>query len=160
MKPRPPTMRDKRRYILLRYVPFYTEIEPRRLYHGIVEAATALFGDAAASQMQISVISSDNGYAVIRCRRGDEMNVMIALATVTAVNGCRFALHTVAVSGTLHALRKRIRKPPVPEDAGQDEIAGKLYRVLAYSGQKTDLIEKGIKIQETLYFTQRDREEF
>lgn len=153
-------MRDKRRYILSRYVPFYALIEPRRLYHGVFEAATALFGDAAAARMQISVISSDNGYAVIRCRRGDEPDVMAALATVTEVKGSRLALHTVAVSGTLHALRRRMRVSPAPGEAGSEEVLGKLYQVLAYPGHKIDLIEKGIKKQETLYFTQRDREEF
>ncbi len=48
MKPLPPTLREKRRYILARIVPRWRIPEDARLLHlAVMEAATSLWGDPA-----------------------------------------------------------------------------------------------------------------
>ncbi|HDR72732.1 MAG TPA: ribonuclease P [Methanoculleus sp.] len=153
MKPRPPTLREKRRYILARIVPHYRRIEARQMYIAAFEALTSLWGDARASELQMAVISCEPGHCIVRCRRNAEVFVETALSTITEAEGERVALHPLATSGTIHALRKHIR--PIPEGHPVDGIAigGREYAGILFQRQKVDLYAKGIKNQETLYFT-------
>jgi ribonuclease P/MRP protein subunit POP5 len=158
VKPRPPTLREKRRYILAGITPHYRSIEQRQMYLTVFEALTSLWGDARTSEIQMAVISCESGYCIVRCRRGTETLVESALSTVTAVNGERVALHPLATSGTLHALRRRMR--PLPEECPVDgvEIDGMEYSGILFQREKVDLYAKGIKNQETLYFTRDEME--
>jgi len=162
MKPRPPTLRTKKRYILARIDPPGVEIEPRDLYYSILESLTSLFGDVLAAEAGFVLISCESGYAEIRCTRGLEHQLRTALSTVTGVQGKKVALRSLATSGTLLALRKRRSRalPPQSEESGEWEISGTVYSARRYQGQKVDLVEKGIKGQELLFLTQDDREEF
>ena len=158
MKPRPPTLREKRRYILAEIVPHYRRIEPRQMYFAVVDALSSLWGDARASEVHAAVISCECGYCIVRCRRNTEALVETALSTVTGVDGERIALHPLATSGTLHGLRTRMR--PLPEERTLEgvEIGGTEYSGILFMRQKVDLYAKGIKNQETLYFTHDEME--
>ena len=159
MKPRPPAMRTKRRYILARILPYGMVVDPKEVYLSVVEAATSLFGDAAVGLAQPAVVFCDGGYAVVRCRRGTEKEIATALATVTAFGDERAALRTVAVSGTIHALRRRIKPIRPLSGAGEAKIGENCFTVYRYPRQKVDLVEKGIKHQKPLFFTEADLEE-
>jgi len=159
MKPRPPTMRGKRRYILARILPYGMAADQKQVYLSVIEAATSLFGDAAVGLAQPAVVFCEGGYVVVRCRRGAEKDIAAALATVNAIADERAALRTVAVSGTIRALRRRI-KPIRPLSAAGDVKFGETYfTVYRYPRQKVDLVEKGIKHQKSLFFTEADLEE-
>jgi len=152
-------MRTKKRYILVRIIPSGATVDQKQLYLSVIEAATSLFGDAAVGLAQPAAVYCDAGYAVIRCRRGTERDIAAALATVTAVGDDRISLRTVATSGTIRALRRRM-KPirPRPEE-GEMVVGGTVYAVCRYPGQKVDLIEKGIKHQKRFFFSELDLEE-
>jgi ribonuclease P/MRP protein subunit POP5 len=162
MKPRPPTLRTKKRYILARIDPPGREITPRELYYSLLESFTCLFGDVLAAEAGIVLISCESGYAEIRCTRGLEHQVRTAMSTITSVEGQKIAVRSLVTSGTLLALRKRCASLllPVSEESGEWEIAGRIFSSRRYQGQKVDLVEKGIKGQELLFLTQDDREEF
>ena len=120
MSVRPPTLREKRRYILARLDPAGTGIEAKDLYYAMYEAVVSLFGDIAAAAMQPSVLAVEGAYVILRCRRGAEREFAIALSTVTACRECPVALRILAVSGTIESLRERIGTFPLqaaPEDA-------------------------------------------
>ncbi|KAF5084083.1 Rpp14/Pop5 family protein [Methanoculleus horonobensis] len=159
MRPRPPAMRTKRRYILARILPYRAWIDQKQMYFSVIEAATSLLGDAAAGLAQPAVVFCEGGYVVVRCRRGTEKDVAVALSTVTAVADERIALRTVATSGTIHALRRRMRS--IRQLPGDEEVKiGETYfAVYRYPRQKVDLVEKGIKHQKSLFFTEADLEE-
>ena len=154
-------MREKKRYILARIEPSYPDPDPKELYFAVLESVTSLFGDAAAARMNPVVITCGAGYAQIRCVRGYEEQVRIALATLASVGERRIALHPVATSGTLFALRRRITS--LCPDSGEEPMSlcfrEKEYLARRYQGQKVDLLEKGIKSQELLFLTQDDLEE-
>ena len=159
MKPRPPAMRTKRRYILVRVLPYGMAADPKRVYLSVIEAATSLLGDAVVGLAQPAVVFCDGGYAVVRCRRGTEKDIAAALATVTAIGNERAALRTVATSGTIHALRRRM-KPIRPQNEAGEAVFGETYfSVYHYPHRKVDLVEKGIKHQKSLFFTEADLEE-
>jgi ribonuclease P/MRP protein subunit POP5 len=152
-------MRTKRRYILARILPYRAWIDQKQMYFSVIEAATSLLGDAAAGLAQPAVVFCEGGYVVVRCRRGTEKDVAVALSTVTAVADERIALRTVATSGTIHALRRRMRS--IRQLPGDEEVKiGETYfAVYRYPRQKVDLVEKGIKHQKSLFFTEADLEE-
>ncbi len=160
MKPLPPTLRRKKRYMLATMNPPGIGSDPRELYHVISEAVTSLYGDAAAAAIGISVISAASDQVIVRYTRGNDTAVRVALATVTALGERRIALHTKVTSGTLHALRRKLPRKIDPElDLPVAEYKGQTYCARRYHGQKVDLLEKGIKRQELLYITQDDLEE-
>jgi ribonuclease P/MRP protein subunit POP5 len=160
MKPRPPTMRDKRRYILCAVHPVHRRhADPRRMYYAIQNAVTSLWGDHGSAKIQMVVVGGDEGYVIVRCIRGTEDLLEAAIATVTGLDGERVALHPVAVSGTIRALRRRMRPAPPVRMMEEIEIDGRTVTPCAHSRQKVDLFAKGIKNQESLYFTHDDMEE-
>jgi ribonuclease P/MRP protein subunit POP5 len=174
MSPRPPTLRENRRYILVRVEPAGTVIDQKELYYAISDAVTSLWGDAAAGVITQAVVAAEMGHVIIRCLRGTEKDLAIALSTVTSCRDVRLALRIVAASGTIESLRERIRivQPvtgPAPEPAagltgtdgtepGEYVFAEKPFILLYCNGQKVDVIEKGFKNAHRLFLTKSDLE--
>jgi len=158
----PPTLREKRRYLLVRVEPAGTAIDQKDLYYAISDAVTSLWGDAMAAVITQAVVAAEGQYVVIRCRRGTERELAIALSTVTVCRDLRFALRIVAASGTIESLRERIKRKKVPETTGDDirecTFGGKPFLVLQCDGQKVDVIEKGFKNTHRLFLTKEDLE--
>ena len=152
-----PSQRERRRYVLVRFEPGGAGPDPREVYAAVVEACTSLYGDTLASEISPSVMAWE-GHAIIRCRRGTEDRLITAVATITRVGGERIALRTITTSGTLHAIRSRAY--PAPDLLWEKKvgIGGRVFLARAYTGQKVDLIEKGIKGQEMLFFADEDGE--
>jgi len=117
MSVRPPTLRENRRYILARVVPAGTPIDQKDLYYAISDAVTSLWGDGMAALITPAVVVAEGDFVFIRCRRGTERELTIALSTVTSCRETRLALRTLAVSGTMESLRDRIRRMPQPASA-------------------------------------------
>lgn len=162
MSPRPPTLRENRRYILVRVEPAATVIDQKDLYYTIAEAVTSLFGDAAGGVIMQAVVAAEEGHVIIRCLRGTEKDLAIALSTVTTCRDVRLALRIIAASGTMESLRGQLRKrqdadEPLPEPA--DRVLG-TREILAVhcNGQKVDVIEKGFKNAHRLFVTKSDLE--
>ncbi len=162
MTPRPPTLRDKRRYLLVRVEPAGTSVDQKELYYTIADAITSLFGDAAAAVMIQAVVAAEGEYVFIRCRRGSERELAIALSTVTACRDTRIALRIIAASGTIESLRERIRpavpEPRAPVEATEFTVGEKTFTAVHCNGQKVDVIEKGFKNAHRLYLTREDLE--
>jgi ribonuclease P/MRP protein subunit POP5 len=174
MSPRPPTLRENRRYLLVRVEPAGTVIDQKELYYEIADAVTSLWGDAMAGVITQAVVAAENGHVIIRCLRGTEKELALALTTVTACRDVRLALRIVAASGTIDSLRERIlsgkpvKEPasgPEPESAvtgstDPDEcvFAEKTFHLMNCNGQKVDVIEKGFKNAHRLFVTKSDME--
>ena len=162
MTPRPPTLRENRRYILVRVEPAGIVIEQKELYYTVSDAATSLWGDAMASVITPAVVAAENGHVIIRCLRGTEKELTLSLSTVTGIRDVRCALRIVAASGTIESLRERIRAqqaPEVPVPEGSDRIIESKDVIVAYcNGQKVDVIEKGFKNAHRLFLTKSDME--
>jgi ribonuclease P/MRP protein subunit POP5 len=162
MSPRPPTLRENRRYILVRVEPAGTIIDQKELYYTISDAVTSLWGDAAAGVIMQAVVAAENGHVIIRCLRGTEKELALALTTVTACRDVRLALRITAASGTIESLRERIRNlqaPGGPEPETADRLFDNKEIHIAYcNGQKVDVIEKGFKNAHRLFVTRSDLE--
>ncbi len=162
MTPRPPTLRENRRYILVRVEPAGTLIEQKELYYLVSDAATSLWGDGGASVITPAVVAAENGHVIIRCLRGTEKELTLALSTVTGTRDVHCALRIVAASGTIESLRERIRAqqpPEVPVPEVRDRLFESKDVSVAYcNGQKVDVIEKGFKNAHRLFLTKSDLE--
>ena len=162
MSPRPPTLRENRRYILARIEPAGTAPDPKDLYYAVSEAVTSLWGDAMAATIVPAVIAIEEGYAIIRCRRGSEKELATALSTVTSCRDSRLALRILAASGTIESLRERIRSSARPDPDGTGPgcvtFGNKEWTVRYCHGQKLDVIEKGFKNTNRLFLTRNDLE--
>jgi ribonuclease P/MRP protein subunit POP5 len=163
MGARPPTLREKRRYMLVFVEPFGTIIDRKDLYYAVCDATTSLWGDVTAAIIMPAVIASEGQYVIIRCRRGTERELTIALSTITSCRDNPLALRIVAASGTIDTLREKIRRlqNPDTEPASLHEfmVGEKLFEILYCYGQKVDVIEKGFKNTNRLFLTKEDLEE-
>jgi ribonuclease P/MRP protein subunit POP5 len=158
MPSRLPSQRDRRRYLLCRTVPAWAEPEPRAVFHAVCEAVSTLWGDTGAAKIAPAVLDCSRGYVVVRCRRGTEPQLAAALATVTRVGEDRLALRQVLTSGTLHAIRRRIREPAAEWTDGPAVVNGRAFTARRSAGQKVDLIAEEKKSPELLFFTEDDGE--
>ena len=174
MSIRPPTLRENRRYILVRVEPAGTAIDQKELYYTISDAVTSLWGDTVAGVITQAVVAAENGYIIVRCLRGTEKELALALSTVTACRDVRLALRIVAASGTIESLRERIHaenpvtepvSEPVTGPAGTGGaepaacvFAEKPFVIMNCNGQKVDVIEKGFKNAHRLFLTRSDLE--
>ena len=120
MSTRPPTLRENRRYILVWVEPAGTVIDQKDLYYAISDAITSLWGDVMAAVIMQAVVAAEGQVFIIRCRRGTEQELAIALSTVTTCRDTRIALRIVAASGTIESLRERIRNAKTPD---QEQVA-------------------------------------
>lgn len=152
MKPRPPTLRQNRRYVLFRLAPAFLAADGKALYLAVADAVAALYGDAGAAAIDQAVVAVDRGHVVVRCRRGEEGRLIAAGATVTAVDGVPCALHPRAVSGTIRSLRDRLAALPDPvvlDETGDDGTVRQRRRVGA---ARVDVIEHDYKGERVVYF--------
>jgi ribonuclease P/MRP protein subunit POP5 len=182
MSTRPPTLREKRRYILARIEPDGTPLEQKELYYAISDAATSLWGDATTGIITPAFVALEHGHVIIRCRRGTERELAIALSTVIACRDVRICLRIIAASGTIESLRSRFRQKKIPKakthiesepesektatgaDEGVEHVlsectfAKKPFQIVHCNGQKVDVIEKGFKNTNRLFLTKDDLE--
>jgi ribonuclease P/MRP protein subunit POP5 len=164
MSARPPTLREKRRYLLVSVEPYGTVIDQKDLHYTISDAVTSLWGDVVAAVITSAVVASEGQYFIIRCRRGTEQDLSVALSTITTCCDTPVALRMVAASGTIDTLREKIRSKKTrdmrsffPRECTFDK---KLFQITQYDGQKIDVIEKGFKNTNRLFLTKEDLEEF
>ena len=163
MSTRPPTLREKRRYLLVQIEPARTIFDKKDLYYSVSDATTSLWGDVVAAVIMSAVVASEGQYVVIRCQRGTEQDLSIALSTITTCCDIPIALRMVAASGTIDTLREKMRRVKTP---GQESISPrectfdkKLFQINQCNGQKIDVIEKGFKNTNRLFLTREDLEE-
>jgi ribonuclease P/MRP protein subunit POP5 len=163
MSIRPKTLREKRRYILASILPAGTLPDQKDLYFSVHEAVTSLWGDAAAALVQPAVIAIEKGCAVVRCRRGMERELILALSTVTSCGGEPIALRARATAGTIESLRTRIAHLPAEEagllPGGDCTFGNRACTITRCEGVKIDVIEKGFKNTTRFYLTTEDLEE-
>ncbi len=161
MKPRPPTMRGKRRYILARLDPPPVAVSGRDLYYAIAESLTSLYGDSGMACIQPSVVSCTEGHAIIRCTRSSEGRVVAGLAAVHRVQETSVAVRSIRTSGTMRSLRRHLAgmRPRAPCGERDADFQGRSWTAVKYPGAKVDLFEKGFKNQQPLFLTEEDLEE-
>jgi ribonuclease P/MRP protein subunit POP5 len=163
MSVRPPTLREKRRYLLVQIEPAGTIIDQKDLYYAVADATTSLWGDVMAAVIMSAVVASEGQFMIIRCQRGTEQDLSVALSSITTCCDSRIALRMVAASGTIDTLREKIRKEkkPDPEEISSRECMfdKKLFQITQCNGQKIDVIEKGFKNTNRLFLTREDLEE-
>jgi len=162
VKPRPPTLREPRRYLLVRLLPGIPTNEGKVIASAIEEALSSLFGDQVAARVHPAVISVAGDHAIIRCRRGGEQILETALATVFSAGDHAIALRPVSTSGTVRSLKEKI---PSPEKAAWDTadaevlFNGERARIARRTGRSIDLIGKGLTNTELFFVTEEDIEE-
>ncbi len=101
--------RIKRRYLALQVDS--EEVPSRKDFMDAVwSAVVKLYGEYGASQTSLALIDYDveKKMAVIRTSLATVDLVRASLALITSVTGREAAVHVLAVSGTIKALRKKV----------------------------------------------------
>jgi len=104
MRPLPPTLRENRRYILVEIQGH--ELTQKEIYKAIAESVSSLYGDVGAAKIHPAVVWSEQQYAIVRCTRGFEIELVAAIACVLQIAGKLVSIRTLRTSGTIHGVRK------------------------------------------------------
>ena len=106
MKPLPPTLREKRRYVLIRILGAVAPTQ-KDIYRAVSDAVVAVFGDCGAARIHPAVGLSENDCAIVRCTRGTEKELCAALACVNRCGGEQAAFRAVVTSGTILGAKQK-----------------------------------------------------
>jgi len=102
----------RRRYIAVKIVGDH-EFEEGDFYDAVWASILRLFGEYGASQAGLLLVDYDRvaKQAILRCSREALDLVKASTVAITAIRNAKATVHIVSVSGTLRALRKKVRNP-------------------------------------------------
>ena len=103
MKPFPPTLREKRRYIEFRVIGPSGE---KDVSQALSNSILSLFGEDGYAKANFSIIEYSKGKGICRCTHDWLDNILVALAFVAKINGENARIMVLSVSGTLKTIRK------------------------------------------------------
>ena len=108
-------MKTLRRRYLAVSIDSHETIDSREFMDTTWDAVTKLFGEYGASQAGLSMIDYDETKKLVVLRTWNKTLEMVrtALASTTRIGGKVVALHVLAVSGTIKALREKVEKEQV-----------------------------------------------
>ena len=100
--------KTKRRYLAVS-IEFEGNLEPKPFMDTVWGAITKLYGEYGASQSGLTMIEfeANKEFAVLRVTNAATDIVRAALASVTRIIDKPAAVHVLATSGTLKALREK-----------------------------------------------------
>ena len=101
--------KQRPRYIALK-IESKKKFDRKVFLNSIWEHLTQLHGEYGASKANLALINyaPEKGFAVLRCDNKVLLMVRAALATINRIEETPIAIHVLAVSGTLKALRRKI----------------------------------------------------
>ena len=106
------------RYKRRRYIAVKIKFEKsgKRLSSGILwkvvfNSLLRLYGEYGASHAELNLIEydCDRDYVIFRCNHKSLEAVRNSISTITEINGLNVALHVIYVSGTLRALKRKLK---------------------------------------------------
>lgn len=158
-KVRPPTLRDNRRYVLARYEPRYRDFDPKKMYSVVQDTVTGLFGDLRSASVGQAVMCCAGGFLIIRCLRGSEEYLEIALAAVTGVGDESVAIHPIKTSGTIKTLRDVIKNIQSATKTVKEAENPERQTLIRREGKKVDVVRRENMSQNYFYCVSEDMEE-
>ncbi len=111
MKPIPPTMRKKRRYIAFRVL-CKEKLTKRQVVNAVIEESIGFFGENLTSDFGLWIAEFDEkkqqGFLI--CNRNYKSEVVVALSLIKGVGEVRVSFQVFGVSGTIKALKRKFLK--------------------------------------------------
>lgn len=104
MKPFPPTLREKRRYIEFQV---FGEADEKEVTKAINRSILGLFGEDGYSRANVSFVEYSGGRGILKCAHNWLGNILIALAFVTQIRAKPARIEATGVSGTLKSLKEK-----------------------------------------------------
>jgi len=101
MKPFPPTLREKRRYI---HFTVRGSQAGEAVAQAINDSMLSLFGEDGYAKANFSIVDYSAGMGVCRCTNDWLDNSLVALAFVSQIDAKPARIDVLGVSGTLKAL--------------------------------------------------------
>jgi len=104
MKPFPPVLREKKRYIYL-HIHSLASVNEKQVSQALSKAVLELLGVNSFSTANFSVIESSSKKAIVKTTHKSVEKVIAALTLLSAIEGKPAWVEVLAVSGTLKKLR-------------------------------------------------------
>lgn len=100
----------RRRYLGFRVLSG-SPLRSGEVYSAIIRSMLNLFGARGLSEADVKLLSFNpsNGFGILRCNHKAVWMVRAALAMVSHVGSSKASMYVVRVSGTVKALREKVR---------------------------------------------------
>lgn len=101
--------KPRHRYLALKIESNKT-FDKRTLLNKIWNSLTRLYGEYGASKANLVLIDykPEEGFAILRCNNNGILMVRAAIAIITQIMEAQVAIHVLAISGTIKALRRKL----------------------------------------------------
>ncbi len=100
MKILPPTLREKKRYLVFELVS-EKNVQREDLIREIFSCANLLIGDVGSSECNLRLLKYENSKGIIRCNYLMTDTVRAVLATVNSIAGAPVLIYVMGISGTV-----------------------------------------------------------
>ena len=116
MKPLPPTLREKRRYLAFE-VMSASKIRRDNFISELQSASQSLLGDVGASQCNLWLINFDATRGILRCARDKTTLARAVLATIDKIERGNVSIRVLGISGTIKGVTEKfIERRGIPKD--------------------------------------------
>ena len=103
MKPFPPTLRERRRYIKFKV---HGATDEKEVNQAISSSVLSLFGEDGYARSNFSIIEYEKGVGICRCTHDWLDNILVALVFVRKIGPKDGRITAQEVSGTLKTIRR------------------------------------------------------
>jgi RNase P/RNase MRP subunit POP5 len=97
----PPSLREKKRYVIFDMLSDGKKIKERDLMDAIRSSGTSLIGSFGMSLCNMRMIKLNGRRGILRCSRGELNKVRAVLTMVNNINDERVAIDIMGVSGSI-----------------------------------------------------------
>lgn len=110
LNPIPPTLREKKRYILFKLI-CDNPIEENEVNFTINEIMLSLFGSFGSAKINSKLIewNPKENTGILECERFSEKKAITALQFLREIKGIQVLPNIISVSGTLKSLRESVK---------------------------------------------------
>ncbi len=115
-----PTLRDKKRYIAFE-INSPQLVTRQELVKGILNSIAFLFGDRGMSEINPALMSLDDKFGIIRCRREKTIETRIGLACIGEIQGMPVSIVVLGISGTIKGATEKFIQQSLINKSGPKE---------------------------------------
>ena len=102
----PLSKRERKRYLLIEVL--NADVAEKDFYFGFWIELLSFFGSKGLAEMNPKIVLYKTNKAIVKCRRGKEVELIAGLAFITKIRNKKVILNPISTSGTVKTLKEKM----------------------------------------------------